>query len=580
MGARQFTEKGHRIRAAEGSPPFLYCARCGGTSLKRGYKLAQPCAEPNGSGRQALARIARGLHPWRRKNKATGGEHERGKIGGERAFDANAKVWVSRHPAARRSANDPQPAHKTSRGITIKHKGDTFGTGPRTKGAGGHHGEAGEEDPMLDEWAGDIGGSESEQDMFGHGGNLDEAGECETEARDQGIIAEDENIGTSANEWRCTVVMKGSGGEDARWMGHVIIDEAREEVRLCGDTDLNMTVCHVAEAANSTREGNYAAKLGEGGIRIVFTSTGNADGFVAQCKGTRIVCAQCGGDVAAGRTVKRQGCEHPICGACFAENRDAPGAGAAGPWETTAAAGSCTRCRDKREEEAGPAPVEGGRPKRPRTGPAGCPGAPSAGPQQGQRKRDRGHGDGRDASGERITAAQRLADLRARVRNREAEKTGNDKEAQTGADVRELGGQTRAEEGAPAPATPIGPNDAGEPTNSGWTWMAQGCGCNGRLHYECARRRVHCARFGAGGRDETNEVDACKNHKGHAARKLQRTLETLTAAIMTAARTRRPPPLRTTASNFLATRGWNMRAQPLGLTLLAPRRWKAPEKIA
>ncbi len=65
---------------ARASLPFAFCARCGGWTARRTYRLAKPCGPPTEAGRQALARIARGEHPWRAKNKRSGREEPRGRI--------------------------------------------------------------------------------------------------------------------------------------------------------------------------------------------------------------------------------------------------------------------------------------------------------------------------------------------------------------------------------------------------------------------------------------------------------------------------------------------------------------------
>ncbi len=45
--------------------PIKYCSRCGAWSTRRAFNLAKECPRtPTAAGRQALARIARGRHPW------------------------------------------------------------------------------------------------------------------------------------------------------------------------------------------------------------------------------------------------------------------------------------------------------------------------------------------------------------------------------------------------------------------------------------------------------------------------------------------------------------------------------------
>ncbi len=47
--------------------PFAFCTRCGAWAARRPRRLRQPCGEPTANGKLALRRIARGWHPWRRR---------------------------------------------------------------------------------------------------------------------------------------------------------------------------------------------------------------------------------------------------------------------------------------------------------------------------------------------------------------------------------------------------------------------------------------------------------------------------------------------------------------------------------
>ncbi len=120
--AREYALLGHRVRAIQANPPFLFCVKCGGSSLRRAYKLGRRCEEPNASGRQALKRVAKGLHPWRAKDRRTGKECRREEIGGERAFDAETGGWIE-------SVAGIDTVHSTGRrlrhnacGVAVKHK--------------------------------------------------------------------------------------------------------------------------------------------------------------------------------------------------------------------------------------------------------------------------------------------------------------------------------------------------------------------------------------------------------------------------------------------------------------------------
>ncbi len=356
------------------------------------------------------------------------------------------------------------------------------------------------------------GDSEGEHDVFGHGGNLDEEEGVRGMTDERRNEAGDGEGDTSAEGWRSTVVNRDSRGQETRRRGNTVIDEVREEIRICGEAGVSTTVCQLAEAARGSRRGSYAAEIGGGHIRIVFTSAVDADSFMTRCMEARVVCAQCEGDVAAGRTVKRQGCGHPVCGACFAENRDGTGEAAMVWGRAAAIERECTRCRTKREGEAGLVPAERGRPKRLRTGSADGPEPSSADTQDCRRKRGHDQGEDRDEGGRRATAAERIADLRARVRNRQASRAGGVSSAPTGGGEGGRGDQTDAGEGPPAPATPVDHRDVEGCGDGVWMWMAQGCGCKGRLHYECAWKRVRRAKLGAGSSQEAVEGQASGKH--------------------------------------------------------------------
>ncbi len=63
---QQLQQKGHSLCVAQGEGmPIKYCSRCGAWSTRRAFNLAKDCPRtPTAAGRQALARIARGRHPW------------------------------------------------------------------------------------------------------------------------------------------------------------------------------------------------------------------------------------------------------------------------------------------------------------------------------------------------------------------------------------------------------------------------------------------------------------------------------------------------------------------------------------
>ncbi len=171
--AREYMANGHRIRAALASPPFLFCVRCGGASLRRAYKLKRPCAGPNASGRQALIRIAKGLHPWQERDGRTGKEIRRTRLEGERVFDMDTGDWFG-------MVNGKLVRHRSGRGlkrnivgVQVKLKARAaarqhLSTPRYDDNATVDHGRLDEAVERDFELVTDF----EEQDIFGHGGPL------------------------------------------------------------------------------------------------------------------------------------------------------------------------------------------------------------------------------------------------------------------------------------------------------------------------------------------------------------------------------------------------------------------------
>ncbi len=494
-GGRQYAARGHRIRAADGDPPFLYCARCGGTSLKRAYKLSRRCQEPNASGRQALARIAKGLHPWRRKDKRSGAELERGRIYAHKAYDAANDQWYDRHDTTAWSRCESAGGQGEGRhrllnkvGVAIKCKANVAATagisrGRQTRDA--YDGQ-GHEPTQAERDTTSANVSEEEPDVFGHGGDLDQGAE---------------HSHTIERSNKCTVTVARGGILSTKVLGHLSIRSGRDEVHMDTDDGGVIVLCHVADLAKGTREGKYAISLAHRKGRAVFTSEANADRVKGQCERQRTRCAQCGGDIAAVDVVERQGCAHYVCGGCYAENRDWERKPNGGICETAyLTTVTCRRCR----EGAGAGRGDGGHDQEPaREGDTqlGWGGLGAEENHQRNHKRSReqdveagtpGGGDAGDGPGTGKTAAQRLAELRERVRKRQGVES-----ACEGRAIATEGGPRRGEEGehgTPAPATPrIDPDTDERRGFPAWRWESRGCGCNGRLHYGCARRRVSAA---------------------------------------------------------------------------------------
>ncbi len=77
---RACTERGHSMLFADAALPFAFCTRCGGWSARRSYRLGKKCGPPTANGKLALARIARGEHPWCERDGRTGATKPRGRV--------------------------------------------------------------------------------------------------------------------------------------------------------------------------------------------------------------------------------------------------------------------------------------------------------------------------------------------------------------------------------------------------------------------------------------------------------------------------------------------------------------------
>ncbi len=90
--AAEMEDKGHRMRWAQASVPFAYCARCGAWGHRRTYHLSGTCGPPKASGLQALSRIRRGQHPMQRRGPG-GLRVERETIVTTEAFCGTTRCW-------------------------------------------------------------------------------------------------------------------------------------------------------------------------------------------------------------------------------------------------------------------------------------------------------------------------------------------------------------------------------------------------------------------------------------------------------------------------------------------------------
>ncbi len=97
LAAEAIVGRGHILAKTQGPAQVLFCVQCGAYSARRAYGLGAQCAGvPRPAGRQALARIRRGLQPWETRD---GANRHRGLLGMAMAWDASRRDYVECGPA-------------------------------------------------------------------------------------------------------------------------------------------------------------------------------------------------------------------------------------------------------------------------------------------------------------------------------------------------------------------------------------------------------------------------------------------------------------------------------------------------
>ncbi len=160
MHVDAIASRGHVLATTGAEMPLLFCIRCGAWAMRRAYGLAAPCrGTPSPSGAQALACIRRGRQPWinpreaelpRRSLGATPRRTRLAPDGG--AGEGTAAKKPRRHDRAPGDADDEEMCMD-----------DLASHGDLT--AIHDHGAA---PPPDTHWP------EEDEDVFGHGGGLDE----------------------------------------------------------------------------------------------------------------------------------------------------------------------------------------------------------------------------------------------------------------------------------------------------------------------------------------------------------------------------------------------------------------------
>ncbi len=487
--AMRYIHKGHRIRAALASPPFLFCTRCGGASLRRSYKLKRRCEGPNASGRQALIRISKGLHPWQKKDTATGKEIRRTRLEGQRIFDEATGNWFDMDHGAPTIHLTGREIGKNSKGIITKGKQRLRTSKPAGNSLGLLAAACDTGTDQRDQVGDDVGNCDSQvfaaddqmgqevehedHDVFGHGGALDQEddgngtrpdspGTGRADGQDTKAAAIGMTSGSDQTEHgrgaRCTVIRDVGTDAPIRDRGWVWADPGAAKVRHEREDGEQEVLCDMRRVLMATRSGKYSAAVEGIGLRIVFTGQEEVDKFLQAWDETRIRCNTCEGDLRTGSAKPRVGCGHPVCPGCRASSAQAQGEG----WTR------CTACTPGGGlNDRGPNETTNMRLECAQSG------------AQGVRRQHAADAAGEDWADRSRKARVRMDELRRRVlaRGVGASADGRQEQAAVGPVVVQ-----------PAPATPRiepMPDEDEEDRNRE---EAIGCGCRGHIHDVCARR--------------------------------------------------------------------------------------------
>ncbi len=174
---QEFQRRGHIMLNTDGELPITFCARCGGWSSRRANRLSRECGPPTAAGRMALRRIADGLHPWRARDAAAGGELRRTRIAVKPVHKSAATPAGGPTEEAgkrpRQHGPPAEPADKKRRTVdrTDTADGDAMDT----------------LDLVVADDVQDDMGYLSEEDVFHHGGGFDQP-QCEAENQQGGPL--------------------------------------------------------------------------------------------------------------------------------------------------------------------------------------------------------------------------------------------------------------------------------------------------------------------------------------------------------------------------------------------------------
>ncbi len=168
---------GHCIVKAESQLPIVICTRCGAWGNKRVRKLGRTCEAPTNAGAQAIKRVLAGWHPLISKGDGNGASR-RDRIRVTAAYDSTAGAWRPFEAEPRATEGNDTAA----------------------------------EIPKVDPPTGE-GWEHEEEDVFGHGGSLDQAAAMDLDAHslhehaaDDDRMGEGEDVGAERSPRAQTMV--------------------------------------------------------------------------------------------------------------------------------------------------------------------------------------------------------------------------------------------------------------------------------------------------------------------------------------------------------------------------------------
>ncbi len=164
--AADYAKEGHTLVRTDGQLPIVLCTRCGAWGNRRTRKLGQRCGAPTPAGLQAVKRVNEGWHPTLQLN-ADGSAKPRARARITAAYDVHAGAWRPVVAATTRACAHPAPTGPVPPSDDIL----------MAAAAAPDPQPIGDADcPPIHEEPGDLcDDMAEEEDVFGHGGDFDNA---------------------------------------------------------------------------------------------------------------------------------------------------------------------------------------------------------------------------------------------------------------------------------------------------------------------------------------------------------------------------------------------------------------------